>query len=285
MPAIYTCSAENNSLNLVRRFSFDDYRGRLAMNNDNTHTFHGDDVPQALPERALFHVIPVPFEDSVSYGGGTASGPQAIIEASCQLELLTGGTVPAEHGLYTAPPIDCTGKVQEVLARIEDRVETTLRLKKIPVLIGGEHTITCSIIKPLKHLFGDFGVIQFDAHADLRDTYEDSPLSHACVMRRIHEQGIPICQLGTRSYSLEEQEYRQKHSIAFSDCTTLRENDFQLRLPTDFPEKVFVTFDIDGLDGLLMPATGTPVPGGLDWHQAMKLLARQIMGTKDRHRF
>ena len=218
------------------------------------------------------------MKNRFSYGGGTAQGPQAIIEASCQLELLTNGMVPAEYGLHTGTAIDCTGATEEVLVLLEERITETLRLQKIPVLIGGEHTITCGIAKPLKHRFDEFGVIQFDAHADLRDTYEDSPLSHACVMRRIHEQGIKICQLGTRSYSLEERDYRQKHAITFSDCASLRDNNFQLQLPDGFPEKVFITFDIDGLDSSLMPATGTPVPGGLEWHQAMTLLdLRQIM--------
>lgn len=246
------------------------------MNNEKQLLFHGDDVAQSPPESALFHIIPVPFEKSVSYGGGTAQGPQAVIESSCQLELLTNGVVPADYGVHTGPPVDCTGSAEEVLNRVEKRIADTLQLKKIPVLIGGEHTITCGIVQPLKHYHAEFGVIQFDAHADLRDTYEGTPLSHACVMRRIHEQGIKICQLGTRSYSVEERDYRQKHQIAFSDCTSLRENNFQLQLPDGFPEKVFITFDIDGLDSSLMPATGTPVPGGLDWHQAMTLIG-QIM--------
>ena len=138
--------------------------------------FHGDDVAQSPPESALFHIIPVPFEKSVSYGGGTAQGPQAIIEASCQLELLTNDCIPTEHGLYTAPPVDCSGTADEVLKRVEERISDTLRLKKIPVVIGGEHTVICGIITPLKTRFDHVGVIQFDAHADLRDTYENTPL-------------------------------------------------------------------------------------------------------------
>ncbi len=241
--------------------------------------FHGDDVAPSHPENALFHVIPVPFENSVSYGTGTADGPAAILEASSQLELLTGNNIPADQGIYTAPPVDCAGSCEDVLQRISTEVNTTLTLGKIPVILGGEHTVTCGVIPALKNYFGEFGVIQFDAHADLRDSYEGSKYSHACVMRRIHEQNIPIYQLGTRSYSLEEHSYRETHKIPFRDSEDINKNGHKLQLPADFPEKVFITFDIDGLDGAIMPATGTPVPGGLSWYQAMWLI-EEIMNTR-----
>ncbi len=243
-----------------------------------TH-FHGDDVTPSSPENALFHVIPVPYENSVSYGTGTAEGPAAILDASAQLELFTGFNVPAKEGIYTAPPVDCTGQCREVLERISAAVKNTLTLGKIPVVLGGEHTVTCGVIPAIQEHFTDFGVIQFDAHADLRDSYEGSKFSHACVMRRIHEQNIPIFQLGTRSYSLEEHTYREKHKIPFRDSEDIHKNGHSLQLPADFPEKVFITFDIDGLDSAIMPATGTPVPGGLSWYQAMWLI-EEIMATR-----
>lgn len=234
--------------------------------------FHGEDVPPSSPGDALFHIIPVPFELSVSYGTGTAQGPKAILEASEQLELFTGRNIPAEQGLYTAPPVDCTGSCETTLSNIEKSVAATLGRNKIPVVLGGEHTVTCGVIEAIKHYHDDFGVIQFDAHADLRDKYEGSPFSHACVMRRIHEQNIPIYQLGTRSYSLEEHNYRKEHTIQFRDSEDIWKSGTELQLPKDFPEKVFITFDIDGLDSAVMPATGTPVPGGLSWYQAMWLI-------------
>lgn len=249
------------------------------MNPERKRLFHGDDVPPSAPADALFHVIPVPLEQSVSYGTGTAEGPQAILEASSQLELLACGTVPAQYGIYTAPPVECSGPVEDVLQRIGTGVGTTLEQKKIPVIIGGEHTVTCGITTSLTNHYGAYGVIQFDAHADLRDTYQGSSLSHACVMRRIHEQGIPIYQLGTRSYSQEEEQYRLKHGILFRDALDLWQQTLEFELPPDFPEKVFITFDIDGLDSALMPATGTPAPGGLHWYQTMSLL-QQIMETR-----
>ena len=237
-----------------------------------TQTFHGQDVPPAPAETALFHVVPVPFERSVSYGTGTAMGPEAILEASGQLELFDGKSVPAEQGIFTAESIDCGGSVEEVLQRISESCRFSLKLGKMPVILGGEHTVTCGVIPALREQYDSFGVIQFDAHADLRDSYEGSPFSHACVMRRIHEQGIPIYQLGTRSYSLEERAYRQQQGIAFRDAEDIWKNGIGLTLPPDFPEKVYITFDIDGLDSSLVPATGTPVPGGLSWYQAVWMI-------------
>lgn len=243
--------------------------------------FHGEDVTPSAPEDALFHVIPVPYEHSVSYGTGTAAGPEAILAASCQLELFTGRSIPAEHGIYTAPAVHCTSSTEakDVLADIETAVSKTLSLGKIPVVLGGEHTVTCGAVAALKKRYDSFGVIQFDAHADLRDQYEGSPYSHACVIRRIHEQGIPVYQLGTRSYSLEEHQYRQEQKIGYRDSEDIWKNGTSLNLPDDFPEKVFITFDIDGLDSAIIPATGTPVPGGLTWYQAMWLL-EEIFATR-----
>lgn len=234
--------------------------------------FHGEDVTPSSPDMALFHIIPAPFERSVSYGTGTAQGPKAILQASEQLELFTGKNIPAEHGIYTAPPVNCSGSCEKTLTHIRDSVARTLQFNKIPIVLGGEHTVTCGVIDAIKQYHDDFGVIQFDAHADLRDSYEGSSFSHACVMRRIHELGIPIYQLGTRSYSLEEHLYRKEHAIPFRDSEDIWKNGVNLQLPKDFPQKVFITFDIDGLDSAIMPATGTPVPGGLGWHQAMWLI-------------
>jgi agmatinase len=242
--------------------------------------FHGEDVPPSAPDRALFHVIPVPYEKSVSYGTGTGGGPQAILDASCQLELFDGKGIPAELGIYTQPMLDCSGSHQEALTRVETAVAACLSHNKIPIILGGEHTITYGAIRALQQKYLDFGVVQFDAHADLRETYEGSPFSHACVMKRIFDLGIPLFQLGTRSYSLEEHTLRQKQKIGHIDAENIfGMNIGEFALPTDFPDQVYITFDVDGLDPSIMPATGTPVPGGLTWYQAMGLLQR-IMDSR-----
>jgi agmatinase len=243
--------------------------------------FHGDDVRPSPPQDALFHVIPVPMEQSVSYGGGTAQGPAAILAASRQLELLTDYGVPAEQGIYTAAAVNCQGETAAVLTRIEEATSRACALGKIPVLLGGEHSLTFAAIRALKKFHKNFGIIHFDAHADLRDRYEGSAYSHACVMRRVHELGIAIFQIGTRAYSLEESKYRRENaaSLAFLDARDIHRHGTSLTLPAFMPENVYISFDVDGLDAAVMPATGTPVPGGLTWWQVMDIL-EQILHNR-----
>ena len=248
--------------------------------SNRTLNFHGADVPPSPPDTALFHVIPVPYEESVSYGTGTADGPQAILEASAQLELFDGRLIPADSGIHTAAPVDCSGSPPLVLARIEAAVGRCLAGGKCPIVLGGEHTVTSGAIAALRRVHDRFGVIQFDAHADLRDSYEGSHFSHACVMRRVVEQDIPILQLGTRSYCLEEQLFRRERAIPYYDAEIIWRRGIEtVTLPADFPDKVYITFDVDGLDAAVMPATGTPVPGGLSWYQALWLIER-IMAAR-----
>ena len=240
--------------------------------------FLDSEFKPAKPTEAAFHVIPAPYEKSVSYGTGTKFGPKAIIESSSQLEKIQRGFAPGENGIYTAKPAP-------TLNAIEKAVSYALKCHSTPFLLGGEHTVTLPAIRALKAAYGpDFGLIQFDAHADLRFAYEDDPLSHASVMRRISELNIPIAQFGTRSYCQEEQDYRQdkKNKVTFHDAEELfrrfKENKKNKLLPQSFPKKIYISFDIDGLDSAIMPATGTPVPGGLLWYQTLDLLAELTKG-------
>lgn len=247
--------------------------------------FLEEDITPAKAEDALFHIIPVPFEDTVSYGGGTGKGPNAILKASQQLELFDGvSTAAADAGIYTAPASECCAQTEMVLEAITRRVNRTLDLQKIPVVLGGEHTITMGTIQAYIDQGIEIGVIQFDAHADLRDTYDGTPYSHACVMRRVFEKNIPIYQVGTRAYCLEEHEFRMKHNIPYLDAKEIYGQDKkEFRIPDSFPKKVFVTIDIDGLDPSIVSATGTPVPGGIQWYDMLNFLQvianeREIVG-------
>lgn len=242
--------------------------------NDTTQ-FHGEDVRPSKPENALFHIIPAPYERTVSYGGGTGKGPQAILEASCQLELFDGKSIPADYGIYTAPFVDCRGPDEGVLQRLGEAVSNTLALGSLPVVIGGEHTVTLGCIAALEQEHENFGIVQFDAHADLRDSYQGTQLSHACVMRRIYERDLPVFQIGTRSYSYEEHWFRKDNNISHINAEELLRSGVEdFSLPLDFPDKIYITFDLDVFDSSLMPATGTPVPGGITWYQAMSLIEK-----------
>jgi agmatinase len=242
--------------------------------------FLDTELEELAPEAARFHVLPVPYEKTVSYGGGTAKGPAAILAASGQLERWDGASDPGAEGIYTWPAVDCRGKPEKVLGAIAAAVARILRLGKLPVVLGGEHTVTWGVVQGyLAAGVRDFGVVQIDAHADLRDRYEGDPLSHASVMRRIVEAGIPLFQLGNRAYCEEEREVRARYGVRFIDADRLvRERIDAIELPGDFPREVFFTLDVDGIDPSVLPATGTPVPGGLGWYQTLGLfesVARQ----------
>lgn len=238
------------------------------------------ELPPTKPGQARFHVLPVPYEKTVSYGNGTAKGPAAILEASGQLERFDGTSDPGAEGIYTWPAVDCSGAAERVIDDIALAVKRILRMKKIPVILGGEHTVTWGVIKGyLDAGEKDFGVVQIDAHADLRDAYEGNKYSHASVMRRVVEAGIPLVQLGCRAFCEEERAARKKHGVkAFDAQELVPKGKNAIKLPAKFPPKVFFTLDVDGIDPSVLPATGTPVPGGLGWYQTLGLfesVARQ----------
>lgn len=250
--------------------------------------FLGSELPLRPAEDCRYQIISVPYEDNVSYGGGTSLGPSAVIEASDQLESWDGESTPGKDGIFTGPVIDCTGSPEAVLARIERAVSSAMDTKNIPVLLGGEHTVTLGALRAIarRRKGKKFGVIQFDAHGDLRNTYEGTPYSHGSVMRRACDLGLSLMQIAVRSLCLEEVEFRKTYGVhhldaaEFSRLGGLRaaaEPGFKL-LPDDFPEDIYITFDIDALDASLMPATGTPDPGGLSWYEALRLLELAVAG-------
>jgi agmatinase len=242
--------------------------------------FLESELPELAPQNARFHVLPVPYEKTVSYGGGTAKGPAAIIAASSQLERWDGASDPGAEGIYTWPAMDCSGPAAQVIDAIAAAVAKILALGKMPVVLGGEHTVTGGVIRGyLDAGLRDFGVVQIDAHADLREAYEGDPLSHASVMRRVVEAGVPLVQLGNRAYCEEERAARARYKVHAIDADQLVPQGIRsITLPADFPPQVFFTLDVDGMDPSVLPATGTPVPGGLGWYQTLGLfesVARQ----------
>ena len=248
----------------------------IKMTTTGYPGFLSSDIPPSSYDEALVHIIPVEMEKSVSYGSGTAAGPRAILEASLQLEAFDGKTVPGSVGMHTHPPLRCDSETaDEDIILISSETAAVIRKKAIPILLGGEHTVTLGAVRAFRDSGEQFGVVQFDAHADLRDSYEENPLSHACVMRRIHEMGIPIMQIGIRSLSQEEETFRRQYGIPCLGAETIyRAGIPDAVLPPGFPGKIYITFDIDCLDPSIMPATGTPEPGGLSWYQALDLIGK-----------
>lgn len=233
--------------------------------------FLESEIPDLPAAECFFHVIPAPYEQTVSYGKGAEHGPEAILEASYQLEAYDGISCPCEHGIFTH------GSAR-TLEEIAAAVSKVLQFGKIPVLLGGEHTVTYGALKALKNAGEDFGIVQFDAHADLRDTYDGDKFSHACIMHRAVEMDIPIFQIGVRSLSRKEVELRKEKKIPCLDGYEIGRTGIPEKLlPEDFPEKVYVTFDVDALDPSIMPSTGTPEPGGLGWFQILECMKKIIV--------
>jgi agmatinase len=236
-------------------------------------TFLASEIDSCPLNESAFAVLPIPYEKTVSYQPGTSMGPAAVLEASSQLETWDGKSNPSALGIHTCEPVDCSKDADTVLENISKSVKNIVDSGSIPVVLGGEHTVTSGVIRGLIAAgIENFGVVQIDAHADLREAYEGNPLSHASVMKRIVDLKIPIYQLGVRAICEEEIETRKNFKIPFIDAEELvKQNIQEIELPEDFPENVFFTVDIDGIDPSVFPSTGTPVPGGLGWYQTLNL--------------
>ena len=228
-----------------------------------------------------FHIIPIPLEKSVSYGTGTSKAPEIIINASNQLE--RNHNSPCDFGIHTHDSLDCSLSFNSIIQNIENLIFDILTKDKIPICVGGEHSLTFGVIKAFKKKFNtsneDFGIIQFDAHADLRKIYNGDINSHATVMYKIHKENIPIFQFGVRAQSNEEIKLRDELKINFKSIDDYRKNQ-NIKLPEKFPKNIYITFDSDCLDPSIMPATGTPVPNGLYYDETFLILEKLIKNKK-----
>ena len=225
-------------------------------------------------ESSRVAVLPVGYDFSTSYQGGTRWGPQAILTASRNMEVWDdelGATY--EAGIHTLPELETTALGPGDMAkRVEDAFDWMYAAGKLPVMLGGEHSITAGAVRAALKMYPGLSVLQLDAHADMRDTYLDSPDSHACVMRRIREL-CPAASVGIRSLSEEEAQYLKAHPAPIWSTRQFRalKGDWKAILDA-LTDDVFVTFDLDGLDPACLPGTGTPEPGGLDWYEASDLI-------------
>ncbi len=236
--------------------------------------FGGLDDEFSSLERSRSVVLPVPYDFSTTYQGGARWGPRAILSASQNMEIWDeelGATYRA--GIHALAEVEPTALGPEAMAeRVEQAVGWILDRERLPVVLGGEHSISAGAVRAAAQRFTDLSVLQFDAHADMRETYLGSRFSHACVMRRVRER-VPAVSVGVRSYSEEEAEYLRAHPAPSWSPRALR----ALKggwdsLLAPLTRTVYVTFDLDALDPAVLPATGTPEPGGLDWYEAVDLL-------------
>ena len=252
-----------------------------------TSQFLGSELTSSENQQAdaLFQIIPCGLEATVSYGTGTHKGPKAILQASDQLERNVLGFEPCEQGIFTHPELDCTQPIEKVMQDLRDLTTNICAKGHIPVTLGGEHSVSygavMGVMDALQQKGEKLGIVQIDAHADFRVAYQGHHHSHASVMHLLAEAGLPIVSLGVRALSTEEELARTKHGVITHDGPMLvRNNISQIEVPDDFPENIYITFDVDGLDPSVIFATGTPVPGGLGFYQSLDLVESTLRGRR-----
>jgi len=205
---------------------------------------------------------------------GTERGPQAILDASSQMELYDEelDCCPIEIGVYTRPPLDYSGMDHAAALKVTgEAVREVLERGQLPFIIGGEHSLSAPPIAVVREYFPDLTVVHIDAHGDLRDEYEGTPLSHASIERRVVDMGITLTEIGIRSFSPEEAEFmKTSPNVAIVWGYQLARGNAVMPWER-LSEHTYVTIDLDALDPSEMPAVGTPEPGGLHWYQLLDL--------------
>lgn len=227
-------------------------------------------------EKSLFVVVPVPYDATTSYGSGARRGPNAIIESSIQLELYDDelNIDSYMYGIHTLPSLEPMIDPEKMQASIQGCLSTIIKKGKIPVVLGGDHSISFAPIKTFYEAKETFTVVHFDAHTDLREQYQGSKYSHACVMRRVAELGIPITQIGIRSLSREDADFLKSSSSikTFFARDLYNKTDFTEIINSIKTQKIYISFDVDAFDPSIISATGTPEPGGLLWYQTISII-------------
>lgn len=235
----------------------------------------GGIYPECSLRDAKFIVIPVPYDLTSTYQPGSRRGPAAIIEASTNMELYDEELKKETYmaGIHTTLPVSIDARGPKNMVNIvRKKISRIVALNKIPVILGGEHSITLGAVQAMIEKYPKLTVLQFDAHADLRDTYQESPYSHACVARRISEI-CPLVQVGIRSMSKEEGEFLPQSKVkSYSADFVLEKKNWAETVCKDLRGDVFITIDLDVFDPSIMLATGTPEPGGLYWKDILHLL-------------
>ena len=238
----------------------------------------------ALPEARSFDdsrvvILPVPVDRTTSYGGGTRNGPHEILQASSHMELWDEEVGADVHGigLFTLPEMELPfGELEPLMCEIQRVAAEVLARDKFLVTIGGEHSITPPLVAAAAAKHRGLHVLQIDAHADLRETYMGTPHNHACAMWGSLKHA-ELTQVGIRSMSTEEAAaVRGLNTTVFYDHDMRRDPDWITKVVASLGDPVYISIDVDGFDPAIMPATGTPEPGGLSWYEMLALLRATI---------
>jgi agmatinase len=236
----------------------------------------GGAMPHARPfEESKVVILPVPVDRTTSYVGGTRNGPHEILQASSHMELWDEELGVDVHGvgIFTLPEMELPyGELGPLMQEIQRVASEILSRDKFLVTIGGEHSITPPLVAAAASRHRGLSVLQIDAHADLRDSYMGTRHNHACAMRRVLEYARAT-QVGIRSLSTEEAAVAGSlNTKIFYDFEMRRDPGWVDRVVESLSDPVYVTIDVDGMDPAIMPATGTPEPGGLSWYEMLAVL-------------
>ena len=232
-------------------------------------------------ETSPYVILPVPYEGTVTYGAGTAYGPNAIIEASREVELFDDELEVESYkiGIHTLTPLETTSRGPEAQNEIiYQRTRKLLADNKTLCMLGGEHSISYGPVRACLEKYPNLTVLQLDAHADLRDGYLNQKFSHAAVMRRIRDLTDRTVSVGIRNYSIEEHEYIKSAKVKIFSARDMHSNPLWINeVLSQLSGDLYITIDLDGFDPSLIPATGTPEPGGLLWYPTLELLRKAIV--------
>ena len=250
--------------------------------------FLGIDAKQSIAPQVV--VVPFGLEKTVSYGGGTKNGPKEIIKASHQVELFDEdlNKEPYKHiGIKTLKPFPIKKNILDALKQIESINKILLDRKKFPLVLGGEHSLTAGAIRPFVKKFSKICLLHFDAHADLRNSYNNNKFSHASAIRRcLDNPNVSVVSFGIRNISSTEISFLKKNKKRIKIFWAKDKSSWDLSLFKKIikNKKIYLTFDVDSLDSSLMPATGTPEPGGLFWNETIRIIkmaaqSAQIVGA------
>jgi agmatinase len=229
-------------------------------------------LESAKPEEADVIIFPVPYDSTSSYKPGTRFGPRAIILASNEIETfdLEMKKDLIQLKFCTLPELEVdVGSPESMVNSIANVCEQIVKMKKFFVMLGGEHTISIGSIKALTKFFRNFSVVCLDAHADLRESFQNSNYSHACTMRRVLEFCKDVIWIGTRSMSKEEYEFVNKQKLKIYDKIVGLEEIIE-----NCKENVYLSIDLDVFDPSIIPSVGTPVANGLGWEEVLKFIKR-----------
>ena len=244
----------------------------------NKNGFLGIDNNITTKEKVI--VVPFGLEKTVSYGSGTKNGPKEIIKASHQVELFDeelNKEPYKEIGIKTLKPFPIKNKIEKALDQLSKINEKIISNNKFPMVFGGEHSITPGAIRPIVKKYDEIVLLHFDAHADLRESYNGEKFSHASAIKRCLDfDNVKVVSFGIRNLSQPEMIYYQNNRDRVEIFWGKDKKDWDLKKLRDLFSKknVYITFDVDGFDASIMPATGTPEPGGLLWEDVLPIIKK-----------